>query len=289
VSAIFIVLSALALFLALHVFLKLRKMEKSRTKELRESDQFESAPYTSELPLDPRKTINKSVKSISERFSLIRRFVLPLVIFFGILVGAIPFLDGVARSYVSIIVGAITVIVGFAARPFIENLISGLILSMGKSIKTGDTILIDNHYGTVEEIKLTYAVIKIWDWRRYIVPNSEFIQKAFINYTYLDEFVWTKVELSVALDEDIDRVKELCVAAMKKSSALADYGEPEFWVMGLKGDRVDCWLAGWANTPPEAWSLAHETRTEIARIFLKEKIKGHLENISLKQDNQTAA
>lgn len=261
---------------------KLKEVEKKRREYLEKLKSSESVPSITESPHDQKKFIRNAAKAISDRFQVIRRFVIPLVVLFALLLGSIPFLDGVARSYASLMIGVVTVVLGFAARPFIENVISGLLLLVGKSIKAGDTVLIDNHYGTVEEIQLTYTAIKIWDWRRYIVPNSEFLKKAFINYSYRDQFVWTRVEFRVSLDTDIELVRNLARDSMKTSESLAsNLGDPVFWIMEMEKEDVLCWIVGWTESPEMSWNVSHDTRLALLKAFKKHKIKGQLSNLAL--------
>jgi small-conductance mechanosensitive channel len=285
---IWLFISGAALFaivLIVSLSLKLKKLERQRQEALGRLRETESIPTNIESPHDQRKFIRNAAEAIASRFTVIRRFIIPLIALFAVMLGSIPFLEGVARSYASLVIGVITVILGFAARPFIENFISGLLLLMGQSIRTGDTVLIDGHYGTVEEIRLTYTSIKIWDWRRYIVPNSEFIKKAFINYTYRDQFIWTCVEFFVSPDTNMEHLERLSKEAMKKSSSLADLGEPVFWVIGMEHEQIKCWIVGWADTPHTSWNISHDTRMALLKSFREHRIKAQLSYIEL-QDPQ---
>jgi small-conductance mechanosensitive channel len=72
---------------------------------------------------------------------------------------------------------------GLAARPLLENLIAGIQLAFTQPIRLDDVLIVEGEYGTVEEITSTYVVLKLWDWRRMIVPLSYFFDKPFQNWT----------------------------------------------------------------------------------------------------------
>lgn len=254
----------------------LRKTELRKKISLKQRD-FEEPiePDNSPLPDSDSTAKRRGLRSIENRFRLIRRFLIPLFIFIWGLIAVIPTLSVVSSVYVSLLVGAITVIVGMAAKPWIENFIAGLVISLGQSVRVGDTVEIDEQYGIVEEITLTYCVVKVWDWRRYIIPNQRMIQKEFINYTIKDSFVWKKVEFWVSADADLHEVERLSVAAMNESESLVSDEAPSFWIMGVEKDAVRCWIAGWAESPAQAWTLSHETRRSIVHKLQAAGIRLH--------------
>lgn len=73
--------------------------------------------------------------------------------------------------------------VGFAARPLLENLISGIQLALTQPIRVDDVVIVHGEWGRIEEITTTYVVVRIWDERRLVVPFSTFIQQPFENWT----------------------------------------------------------------------------------------------------------
>lgn len=66
----------------------------------------------------------------------------------------IPYLSQVPTVYISIITAVISVVAGVSLRPFLEKLFSGVVITFLKSIKVGDTVILDNHYGLIEEVGL---------------------------------------------------------------------------------------------------------------------------------------
>jgi small-conductance mechanosensitive channel len=79
--------------------------------------------------------------------------------------------------------GIIGIIVGIAAQRSIANLLAGLQLAFTQPIRLDDVVIVEGEFGKVEEITLTYIVVKIWDERRLILPISYFIEKPFQNWT----------------------------------------------------------------------------------------------------------
>jgi small-conductance mechanosensitive channel len=79
--------------------------------------------------------------------------------------------------------GLAGLVIGLAARPVLENLIAGLQIALTQPIRLDDVVVIDGEWGRIEEITVTYVVVRIWDQRRLIVPFSRIIAQPFQNWT----------------------------------------------------------------------------------------------------------
>ncbi|WP_322889677.1 MULTISPECIES: mechanosensitive ion channel family protein [unclassified Yoonia] len=79
--------------------------------------------------------------------------------------------------------GAAGLVLGFAARPVLANLIAGVQIALTQPIRLEDVVIVEGEWGWVEEISATYVVVRIWDWRRMVVPLSYFIEQPFQNWT----------------------------------------------------------------------------------------------------------
>jgi len=79
--------------------------------------------------------------------------------------------------------GIIGIVVGMAAQKTIATFIAGLQIAITQPIRVDDVVIVENEWGRIEEITLTYVVVRIWDLRRLIVPITFFIEKPFQNWT----------------------------------------------------------------------------------------------------------
>ncbi|WP_152046984.1 mechanosensitive ion channel family protein [Aureimonas psammosilenae] len=93
--------------------------------------------------------------------------------------------DGVRQYGVSLLAsaGAAGIVAGLALQPILKNLVAGIQLAITQPIRIDDALLVENEWGNVEEITSTYVVVRLWDWRRLVVPLSYFIEKPFQNWT----------------------------------------------------------------------------------------------------------
>ncbi len=79
--------------------------------------------------------------------------------------------------------GIAGVVVGFAAQRSIATVIAGIQVALTQPIRVDDVVVVEGEWGRIEEIRLTYVVVRIWDLRRLVVPISQFIEKPFQNWT----------------------------------------------------------------------------------------------------------
>lgn len=79
--------------------------------------------------------------------------------------------------------GVAGVVIGLAAQKTISNILAGIQLALTQPIRIGDTVILEGEWGQIEEINLTYVVLKIWDLRRLVVPVSRVLEAPFQNWT----------------------------------------------------------------------------------------------------------
>jgi small-conductance mechanosensitive channel len=79
--------------------------------------------------------------------------------------------------------GVVGIVAGLALQPFLTNLLAGIQIATAQPIRLDDAVIVEGEWGRVEEITSTYVVVKLWDWRRMILPLTYFIQKPFQNWT----------------------------------------------------------------------------------------------------------
>ncbi|MBO1073962.1 mechanosensitive ion channel family protein [Roseomonas marmotae] len=93
--------------------------------------------------------------------------------------------EGVRQYGVSLLAsaGAAGIVVGLALQPVLKNLFAGIQLAVTQPIRLEDAVIVEGEWGNVEEITATYVVVRLWDWRRMVLPLSYFIENPFQNWT----------------------------------------------------------------------------------------------------------
>ncbi len=119
--------------------------------------------------------------------------------------------------------GLAGVVIGLAAQKSISSLLAGIQLSFTQPILIGDNVVVENEFGTVEEITLTYVVVKVWDERRLVIPISQFLEKPFQNWSKGGKSMLGVVRLMVDFTTDLEALRtELRRQLEKEGKALWD-------------------------------------------------------------------
>lgn len=106
--------------------------------------------------------------------------------------------------------GIIAVVVGFASQKAFSNIISGIFILIFKPFKISDIIEFkDGQKGVVEEITLRHTLIKDYENRRIIIPNSVISEETIINSNIQDEKIRKHVEFSISYDSNIDKAIDI--------------------------------------------------------------------------------
>ena len=103
--------------------------------------------------------------------------------------------------------GVAGIVAGLAARPVLSNLMAGVQIAMTQPIRLYDAVIVENEYGTIEEITSTYVVVKLWDLRRMVVPLTYFIEKPFQNWTREDSALIGNVMIYVDYRAPVDVIR----------------------------------------------------------------------------------
>ncbi|MFT5524215.1 MAG: small-conductance mechanosensitive channel [Pirellulaceae bacterium] len=247
----------------------LSSSRRQRAKWFERKTLREAVPTSTPVANPGQVAHDQGLESIETHFTVMRRLLVPIILTVTLLLAFLPFVSEASTSLVAAIVA---VVAGMALRPFLENAIAGIVIGASRLVRIGDTVRVDGWYGTVEDITTTHTAIKLWDWRRYLVPNNRMLQSPLINYSLIDNYQWAYVEFFVAPHVDIDKVKELAVKVPYRSSRFQNKEEPAFWVIDIEKDAIRCWVAAWANSASEAWGLTSDIRIELIREFRQHEI-----------------
>jgi small-conductance mechanosensitive channel len=104
--------------------------------------------------------------------------------------------------------GIAGIIVGLAAQRSIATLLAGIQIALTQPIRIDDVVIVENEWGRIEEVTLTYVVVRIWDLRRLIVPITYFIEKPFQNWTRISADLLGTVFLYADYTVPIQAVRE---------------------------------------------------------------------------------
>jgi small-conductance mechanosensitive channel len=158
-----------------------------------------------------------SERQIRTRLVLLRRI---LGVTIGALAIAVVFLqfEFVRSVGLSLLAsaGVVSVVVGLAAQKSLGTIIGGIQFSIAQPVRVSDQVVVEGEFGAVEEVHLTYVVVRLWDKRCLVVPITYFLEKPFQNWTRSAMDLIGAIVLKVSPEVPVDAVraelKRICEA-----------------------------------------------------------------------------
>jgi small-conductance mechanosensitive channel len=165
--------------------------------------------------------------------------------------------------------GVIGIVVGMAAQRTIATFIAGIQIAITQPIRVDDVVIVENEWGRIEEITLTYVVVKIWDLRRLIVPITYFIESPFQNWTRTSADILGTVFVYADYALPVDTIRERLHEILKES----EHWDGKVCVLQVTNatDRtMELRALMSASDASAAWTLRCEVREKLIE-FIKSK------------------
>jgi small-conductance mechanosensitive channel len=218
---------------------------------------------------------NLRARKYATQLRVLRRAAL-IVIVLVTAAAALMTFEGVRQYGVSLFAsaGAAGLILGLAARPVLSNLIAGVQIALTQPIRIDDVVIVEGEWGWIEEIFATYVVVRIWDWRRMVVPLSFFIEQPFQNWTRDSANIIGTVHLYLDYTVPVQAVRE----KMEELVRASDNWDGQVVVLQVTDtDKDTMTLRGLmsARTSPRAWDLRCEVREKLL-VWLQAEYPGAL-------------
>lgn len=165
--------------------------------------------------------------------------------------------------------GVAGIVAAYAARPLLVNVFAGLQLALTQPIRIDDVVIVEGEWGWIEEITATYVVVRIWDWRRLVLPISYFIEQPFENWTRETGAIIGSVHLHLDFHAPFDELRAK-FDELVRASTFWDGAVSVFQVIGATERTVEVRALMSAKSSPRAWELRCEVREKILN-WLRER------------------
>ncbi|CAL1691193.1 hypothetical protein MMB232_01328 [Brevundimonas subvibrioides] len=165
--------------------------------------------------------------------------------------------------------GVVGIIAGLALQPVLKNLIAGIQIATAQPIRIEDAVIVENEWGTVEEITSTYVVVKLWDWRRMILPLSYFIETPFQNWTRETSRLIGTAMLYVDYEAPMDRLRAE-LERICRASSLWDGDVVNLQVTDITDRVAQVRCLASARSAPVAFDLRCEIREKMLAFMRDE-------------------
>lgn len=151
---------------------------------------------------------DEAARSRATRIAIFSRTAGFLIVFvtIALVLFAIPAVRSVGTTLLAS-AGLATLAVGAAAQPALKSLIAGMQIALTEPIRIGDYVVVDAESGRVEDIHLSYVVIRTGDERRVIVPTAKFLDSSFQNWTRVGAGITGSVVLPVKPGVNVSAIR----------------------------------------------------------------------------------
>jgi small-conductance mechanosensitive channel len=206
---------------------------------------------------------NLRARAIHTQFGILRKIVIVVVLLLAlamVLMSYEPFRQlgtGLLAS-----AGLLGLVVGLAAQRTLANLLAGIQLAITQPIRLDDVVIVEGEWGRIEEITLTYVVVRIWDLRRLVLPISYFLEKPFQNWTRSSAEILGTVFLYMDYTVPVEAIREE-LRRIVQGSDRWDGKVCGVQVTGASADAVEVRALVSAADASAAWDLRCEVRERL--------------------------
>lgn len=210
---------------------------------------------------------NLRARGVHTQITVIQRITSFIIILFGIASFFLLF-DELRSIGVSLIAsaGVAGLAIGFAAQKTLANLLAGIQIAFAQPIRVEDAVVVEGEWGWVEEITLTYVVIRIWDLRRLVVPISYFIEKPFQNWTRNSATIIGSVYLYTDYTMPIEPLRQKLIELLTDNPRW-DKNVQVVQVTNSTQDTIEIRMLMSAKNSPTTWDLRCEVREEMIKFI----------------------
>lgn len=212
---------------------------------------------------------NLKARKIMTQFSLIQKIINFIIIVITIALVLLNF-EGIRKIGISLLAsaGIAGLIIGVAAQKLLSTVIAGLQIAFTQPIRIEDVVIVENEWGWIEEITLTYVVVRIWDKRRLIVPTTYFMEKPFQNWTRNTSEILGSVYIYTDYKAPINALREELQRIVNEDNNW-DGQTQVLQVTNATEHALELRVLVSAKSSPEAWNLRVNVREKLVS-FLQE-------------------
>ena len=212
---------------------------------------------------DVTQADNLKARKIYTQYVILENTIIFIVIVLALGIALMSF-SSIRNVGISVLTsaGIAGLIIGFAAQKALGTILAGIQIALTQPIRFDDVVIIEGEWGWIEEITLTYIVVRVWDKRRLIVPTTYFIENTFQNWTRTQAdilgtvFIYTDYTLPMEpLREELTR--------LLNESPYWDGDVNVLQVTNATDSSVEIRALMSARNSPDAWEL---------RVFVREKL-----------------
>lgn len=222
--------------------------------------------FASDSHVNTAKHSTDHKRGVGSWLLLIRIAILGLGLFLAIAAAGIPV------DRLTIVLGALGVGIGFGLQTLVNNLVSGLIIAFEKPVNVGDVVEIGGQEGTMKSIGFRSSVISTWEGADLIMPNGDLLSSHLSNWTLGGSRKRLAIQIGVAYDSDLNKVKELLNGLLEKDERILDYPTPVVQYEQFSNSSIDVKVYFWTRQMKDSSAARSDLIIAIQTAFAVESI-----------------
>lgn len=223
------------------------------------------------------------VQSHTTNYKFLKHFISGAIYLVGIALAiySVPNLKSMAGSLLAG-AGIAAVAIGFASQQALSNVIGGVFIIIFKPFKINDRLVIGTYMGIVEDITLRHTVIRDFENRRIVMPNSIISEEVLVNADFAEEKICKWIDVGITYDSDIDLAKSIMADEVlnhplqidNRTQEQIDNGDPEVPVrlVALADSSINLRAWAWTNNSADAFLLNCDLLESIKKRFDREGV-----------------
>jgi small-conductance mechanosensitive channel len=180
---------------------------------------------------------------------------------------------GIPMDRLTIILSALSVGVGFGLQTLVNNLVSGLIISIEKPVSVGDIVEVGAKSGTIKSIGFRSSVLSTGAGSEVVIPNGDLLSQHLVNWTREDTFKSVDIIVSVAYGTDLEKAIHVLKDLPAKNEKILTYPGPGVIVRQFSSSSIDMQLSFWVRDIRDAPSVKSDILLGIDAAFKKNGIE----------------
>lgn len=214
---------------------------------------------------------NRVARRVHTQVAILRRVIFAVIVIVtaGAVLLTFPGVSGIGASLLAS-AGVLSVVAGIAAQSTLANVFAGLQLAFSGAIRVDDVVVVEGEYGRIEEITLTYVVVRIWDDRRFVLPSTFFATTPFENWTRQGGELTGSVEWDLDWTVSPGQIRTQ-LAEILAASEHWDGRSSGLQVIESTGGTVRVRATVSAASPSAVWDLRCEVREAMVEWLHREQ------------------
>jgi len=206
---------------------------------------------------------NLASRKVYTQIGILEKVLISIIILFAIGIVLLSF-DNIRKIGIGLFAsaGVAGIIIGLSAQKVVGSLLAGIQIAITQPFRIDDAVLVENEWGWIEEINLTYVVVRIWDKRRLVLPSTYFLEKPFQNWTRNSADITGSVFLYVDYTISFQALRDE-LSRLLDESELWDKKVKVLQVTDSKESTLEIRILVSAKNSPTAWDL---------RVYIREKM-----------------